>query len=223
MKTSWIHLLGLTDFLEAQQSQSDLQSTSRSVDVIKKISLLEENFQTLANQGDVFNDEIKAIKSNVELVVKGLTNQIHQINVSSIFCTYSDSYKKYFRKIWMEHSHMQVHVMNIFNKEIVSMEHISSDQIKKRDSKWCSVESFWRILVTKALVFCIPYVELHAFQVECQFTNIEGRSVLKPIDWSNIGYIFPKNERERCSAPNCFSQTFKYQASTNQIEVLIIR
>ena len=35
----------------------------------------------------------------------------------------------------MEHSHMQVHVMNIFNKEIVSMEHISSDQIKKRDSK----------------------------------------------------------------------------------------
>ena len=83
----------MTDFLEAQQSQSDLQSTSRSVDVIKKISLLEENFQTLANQGDVFNDEIKAIKSNVELVVKGLTNQIHQINVSSIFCTYSDSYK----------------------------------------------------------------------------------------------------------------------------------
>ena len=89
----------MTDFLEAQQFQSDLQSTSRSVDVIKKISLLEENFQTLANQGDVFNDEIKAIKSNVELVEKGLTNQIHQINVSSIFCTYSDSYKKYFRKI----------------------------------------------------------------------------------------------------------------------------
>ena len=84
----------MTDFLEAQQSQSDLQSTSRSVDVIKKISLLEENFQTLANQGEMFNDEIKAIKSNVELVEKGLTNQIHQINVSLIICAYQDHIKK---------------------------------------------------------------------------------------------------------------------------------
>ena len=84
----------MTDFLEAQQSQSDLQSTSRSVDVIEKISLLQENFQTLANQGEMFNDEIKAIKSNVELVEKGLTNQIHQINVSLIICAYQDHIKK---------------------------------------------------------------------------------------------------------------------------------
>ena len=33
----------------------------------------------------------------------------------------------------MEHLHMQVHVMSIFNKGIDSMGHISSGQIKKRD------------------------------------------------------------------------------------------
>ena len=34
-----------------------------------------------------------------------------------------------------------------------------------------------------------------------------------------MGYIFPKNERERCSTANCFSHTFKYQASVDQIKV----
>ena len=35
----------------------------------------------------------------------------------------------------MEHLHMQVHVMSIFNKGIDSMEHILSGRIKKRESK----------------------------------------------------------------------------------------
>ena len=84
----------MTDFFQAQQSQSDLQSTSGSVEVADKISLLEENIQTLTNQRDVFNGEIKAIKSNVESVEKKLINQIHQINVSLIICAYQDHIKK---------------------------------------------------------------------------------------------------------------------------------
>merc|ERR1719284_798493 len=46
--------------------------------------------------------------------------------------------------------------------------------------------------------FIRPNQELHAFQVECEFTDTEGRTVLKPEDWTKMGYIFPKNERERC-------------------------
>ena len=91
---SWSSLLGLTDFLEDRQSQSDLQSTSHSVDVIEKISLHEENIQTLTTQGNLFNVEIKAMKSKVELMEKGLSNQIHQINVCSILWIYRQLYNE---------------------------------------------------------------------------------------------------------------------------------
>lgn len=53
----------------------------------------------------------------------------------------------------MEHSHMQVHVMNIFNKEIVSMEHISSDQIKKRDQNDVERNYSERFMFLKLLIF----------------------------------------------------------------------
>ena len=62
---------------------------------------------------------------------------------------------------------------------------------------------------------------MNAFAVECVFTESEGKTVLKPVDWSKDGHIFPKNEETRCTDPNCFSHTFKYEASNDQLEALI--
>ena len=67
----------------------------------------------------------------------------------------------------------------------------------------------------------IPCVELHAFNVECEFTESEGRTVLKSEDWKEEGYIFPKSQEERCSEANCFNHSFQYSASNDQIKALI--
>ena len=67
----------------------------------------------------------------------------------------------------------------------------------------------------------IPSVELHAFNVECEFTESEGRTVLKSEDWKEEGFIFPKSQEERCSEPNCFTHSFNYSASNDQIKALI--
>ena len=66
-----------------------------------------------------------------------------------------------------------------------------------------------------------PSPTLHAFEVECIFTESEGRTVLKSEDWTEKGFIFPKNEEERCTDPNCFSHSFSYSASNDQLEALI--
>ena len=42
---------------------------------------------------------------------------------------------------------------------------------------------------------------------------------MKPEDWRQEGFIFPKTEEERCTDANCFSHIFKYLASRDQIEV----
>ena len=55
--------------------------------------------------------------------------------------------------------------------------------------------------------------------MECEFYDKEGRTVLKPEDWRQEGFIFPKTEEERCTDPNCFSHAFKYSASADQLEV----
>ena len=65
----------------------------------------------------------------------------------------------------------------------------------------------------------IPFPELHAFKVECEFTETEGRTVIRPVDWNKNGFIFPKTEEERCTDPYCFSHIFKYLASSEEIEV----
>ena len=67
----------------------------------------------------------------------------------------------------------------------------------------------------------IPSEELHAFDVECEFTESDGRTVLKSEDWKEEGFIFPKSQEERCSEPNCFTHSFKYPASNDQIKALI--
>ena len=69
------------------------------------------------------------------------------------------------------------------------------------------------------LWYFIPDNELHAFEVECQFTAEEGRTLLKPEDWRQEGFTFPKTEEERCTDPNCFSHDFKYPASPDQLKV----
>ena len=62
---------------------------------------------------------------------------------------------------------------------------------------------------------------MHAFEVECLFTESDGRTVLKFEDWNEKGFIFPKTEENRCTDPNCFTHTFKYLASDDQIEAII--
>ena len=55
-----------------------------SNDLNEKIDLLSENVQSLLDRDETISDEIKTVKSDFEAMSKGLTNQIRQINVSSI-------------------------------------------------------------------------------------------------------------------------------------------
>ena len=60
---------------------------------------------------------------------------------------------------------------------------------------------------------------MHAFDVECEFNENQGFTVLKPEQWTKGGFTFPPTEDQRCSEPNCFTQNFEYSASDLQIEV----
>ena len=64
-----------------------------------------------------------------------------------------------------------------------------------------------------------PNPELHAFDVECEFNENQGLTVLKPEQWTEKGFIFPSTEDQRCSEPKCFTHNFEYSASDQQIEV----
>ena len=74
-----------------------------------------------------------------------------------------------------------------------------------------------------ARIIFILFPDLHAFEVECEFTETEGRTVIRSVDWNKNGFIFPKTEEERCTDPSCFSHIFRYLASNEQIEVWLIR
>ena len=75
--------LELTDLLQTRQPTAKSQAAAvRSIELKDKINLLGENIETLLNQDRNINREIKEVKSNVESVKKGLSNQIQQINVS---------------------------------------------------------------------------------------------------------------------------------------------
>lgn len=64
-----------------------------------------------------------------------------------------------------------------------------------------------------------PDAEYHAFDVECEFNEIQGITVLKPNQWLQDGYTFPPTEDQRCSEANCFTHNFEYSASNDQIKV----
>ena len=64
-----------------------------------------------------------------------------------------------------------------------------------------------------------PDLELHSFEVICEFTENAGFTVIKPIDWSKNGYTFPEKSESRCTYPNCFNKKIEYGASKGQIKV----
>ena len=55
-----------------------------SNDLNEKINLLSENVQSLLDRDETINEEIKTVKSDFAAIAKGLTNQVLQINVSSL-------------------------------------------------------------------------------------------------------------------------------------------
>ena len=63
-----------------------------------------------------------------------------------------------------------------------------------------------------------PNPEYHAFDVDCQFDEDGGITVLKPDQWNQEGYSFPPTEDQRCSEANCFTHNFEYSASNDQIK-----
>ena len=65
-----------------------------------------------------------------------------------------------------------------------------------------------------------PNIELHAFEVECEFGETGGKTVLKPVQWNEEGFVFPPSENKRCSEANCFIHNFSYTASDEQIETI---
>ena len=64
-----------------------------------------------------------------------------------------------------------------------------------------------------------PDPKTHAFDVDCEFNENQGITILKPDQWKPEGYIFPPTEDQRCSGANCFIHNFEYSASTDQIKV----
>ena len=64
-----------------------------------------------------------------------------------------------------------------------------------------------------------PNPEYHAFDVDCQFNEDGGVTVLKPDQLNQEGYTFPPTEDQRCSGANCFTHSFEYSASNDQIKV----
>ena len=75
----------LTELLQTRQPAAKSQAAVKSIELQEKIDLLQENVEKLLNQDRNINLEIKEIKSNVESVKNGLSNQIQQINVCQIF------------------------------------------------------------------------------------------------------------------------------------------
>ena len=73
-------ILELTDLLQTRQPAAKSQAV-KSIELQEKIDVLEENVETLLNQDRNINGEIREVKSNVETVKDGLSNQIQQINV----------------------------------------------------------------------------------------------------------------------------------------------
>ena len=64
-----------------------------------------------------------------------------------------------------------------------------------------------------------PDPEYHSFDVQCEFNENQGITVLKPSQWTQGGYTFPPTEGQRCSEANCYTHNFEYSASNDQIKV----
>ena len=67
-----------------------------------------------------------------------------------------------------------------------------------------------------------PNIDIQAFEVECEFSDGQGVTVMKPKDWKEDGYTFPPEEDYRCEHSNCFMHNLEYDMSLDQIEVLLL-
>ena len=45
---------------------------------------------------------------------------------------------------------------------------------------------------------------------------------MKPKQWNENGFTFPATENQRCSEANCFTHSFDYAASMDQIQVYVL-
>ena len=64
-----------------------------------------------------------------------------------------------------------------------------------------------------------PDVELHSFEVICEFTKNAGYTIIKPENWPRNGFTFPEKSESRCTDPNCYHKKIEYGASKDQIKV----
>ena len=64
-----------------------------------------------------------------------------------------------------------------------------------------------------------PSLKYKSFKVKCEFTETGGRSILMPLNWRENGFIYPENEHQRCTEPECFQHLFSYGPRFEQIEV----
>ena len=85
LKITNIKHLAFTNWLQAQSTAVKSQAvTIGSVSLNEKIGLLEGNVESLLKKDRSINEEIEAVKSNMNSMQTGLANQIRQINVCNI-------------------------------------------------------------------------------------------------------------------------------------------
>ena len=66
-----------------------------------------------------------------------------------------------------------------------------------------------------------PDVDLHSFEVICEFTQNGGYTIIKPENWPENGFNFPEKTESRCTDPECYQKKIEYGATTNQIKVIL--
>ena len=80
---------GLEDLLKKNKPALKSDAAVESNNLNEEINSLTENVQFLLDRNHTVDKEIKTLKSNFESAAMGLTNQIQQINVSSLSVGFS--------------------------------------------------------------------------------------------------------------------------------------
>ena len=140
--------------------------------------------------------EVEAVKSNVKSVEQGLMSKMNHLEVRMKYqkCGIFNFLKR----------------INPLLQENINGTHTFPATCQEYHAQGNRVNGLYKIR---------PNIELHAFTVECEFTEDKGITYLQPNDWRETGYIFPETENQRCNEANCFSHNFKYGASDDQIHV----
>ena len=64
-----------------------------------------------------------------------------------------------------------------------------------------------------------PTLDELSFQVYCEFSELKGYTVIKPIGFNEEGKIYPSTNAERCKDPECYSDSISYGLRKEQIKV----